>query len=61
MTRHTTLQTHNAEKVQITKKDYTGDESATRDKSVKIKIQSENDNTTITVHGDKNLSLEVTE
>ena len=61
MTRNTKLQTHHAQKVKITKNKHDADDS--RDQTVKIKIESENDEIEITAFNtdEKELSLEVVE
>ena len=59
MTRTTTIDTHDAQNVKISKT--THDEYESRDTTITVTVESENDTTIMTVYGDKDLNLEVTE
>lgn len=60
-TQHTTLSTHNAKNVKITKNKYSEEDK--REQTVEITIETEKDTTEITVFNEKgeDLNLEVVE
>ena len=61
MTQQTSIQTHDAQNVTITKNDYTDDDTTARAKDVTVTIETEDDTMSITAHGDEDLTLEVVE
>ena len=59
MTNTTTIDTHDAQNVKISKTVH--DENESRDTTITVTVKSENDETRLTVYGDEDLDLEVVE